>query len=131
MRFPIARDDALRMARFALAAEGVALLAGLVLGIVFAIARSMPPLDAFLLGVFVVFLLMLLFAVLSGPGAFLSRPRLTPLDAHSARGWRGWLAPPRIGRDREFFELVLYTALAFLLLVIATAIASIVHAVGG
>ncbi len=131
MRFPIARDDVMGIARFALAVEVVALLAGLVLGIVLAIARSMPPLDAFLLGVFLVFLLMLLFAVLSGPGAFLSRPRLTPLDPHSAGGWRGWFAPPRIARDREFFELVLYTALAFLLLLIATGIASIVHALGG
>ena len=130
MRVPITRDDALRLGRFALAVEGGALLVALALGLVLAIARSMRPLDAFLLAVFGIFVLLLFFAVLSGPGMFLSRPRLAPLGG-GATGWRGWLQPPSIGTDREFYELVLYVGLAFLLLGIATGIARVVEALGG
>ena len=130
MRVPITRDDVLRLGRFALAVEGGALLVALALGLVLAIARSMRPLDAFLLAVFGIFVLLLFFAVLSGPGMFLSRPRLAPLGG-GATGWRGWMTPPAIGTDREFYELVLYVGLAFLLLGIATGIARVVEALGG
>jgi hypothetical protein len=130
MRVPITLDDALRLGRFALAVEGVALLVALALGAVLAVARSMRLLDAFLLAVFAIFVLLLFFAVLSGPGLFLSRPRLAPLG-RDATGWRGWLRPPPIGADREFYELVLYVGLAFLLLGIATGIARVVEALGG
>lgn len=131
MRLPIGRADVVRLARFALAVEGTALLAAFVVGLVVTVLRPMALLDAFLLIVFLIFLLLFVYALLSGPGLFLSRPRFVPLAPGPQGRIRAWLTPPTPAGDREFFELVLYVGLAFLLLAIATGIAALAQRLGG
>ncbi len=124
MRFPPRRDDLVFLARLVLIVEGGALLVAFLLGVVHASLTGSSLLDSFLLTTFVIFLLMIVYAVLSGPGMFLSRPKFAPLGPEGQRRWRTWLTvPPR--PDREFYELVLYTGLAFLLLAIATGIGAL------
>ena len=130
MRFPMSRDDLAWLGRFALAVEGAALLVAFVLGVIRAIITRSPLLDSFLLMTFLVFLFMIVIAVLSGPGMFLSRPKFAPLGPEARARWRGWLSVPQVGKDQEFFELVLLTGLAFLLLAIATGIGALVGALG-
>jgi len=131
MRLPFRREEAVALARFAVAFEIVALAIAGVLGLVHtALARS-PFIDAFLLWTFVLFFLVLIYATLSGPGLFLSRPRFAAVGPESGVRWRRWLAAPPVGKDREFYELVLYTGLGFLLLVIATGIGALARVLGG
>jgi len=131
MRLAIARRDVRRLARFSLAVEVVALVVAFVLGILHAAFTHGRVVDSFLLMTFVIFLLLVFYALLSGPGTFLARPRVTPIEARDAVGGRTWLTSPKFVRDREFFELVLYTGLGFLLLAIATGISLLVRALGG
>ena len=131
MRIPITRDAALRFGRFVLLVEGISLLAAAILGGILAVVTRRPILDSFFLATFVIFLLFLMYAVLSGPGFFLSRPRFAPIGPKAEGRWRTWLAAPAIGTDRELLDLVLYTALAFLLLAIATGIGALVEALRG
>ena len=130
MRFQVARRDVWRLTRFCLAVEAIALGTAFVLAIVHALFTRGRIVDSFLLMTFVIFLLFLLYAVLSGPGSFLSRPRLVPLGSGGIRRWREWLTPPEFAKDRELFELVMYTGLGFLLLAMATGVAALVHARG-
>jgi len=131
MRIAIDREDVRRLARFSSAVEAVALLVAFVLGIVHAAATRGRVLDSFLLMTFVLFLLLLVYALLSGPAAFLAMPRLPPIKFEGAERRRAWLTPPEFTKDREYLELVLYTGLAFLLLAIATGISLLVRALGG
>lgn len=124
-------DDVVRLARFVAAIEALLVVAALVLGSVHAVLTRGRLLDSFSLMVFVIFVLILFFAILSGPGAFLSRPRLSPLGTQSSARWRRWLSAPPARGDLEFFELVLYTGIGFLLLVIGTAIGAAMRALGG
>lgn len=121
----------MRIGRFVLAVETVLLFVAFVLGAIHALLTRGRLLDSFLLMTFVLFVLLLFLAVLSGPGAFLSRPKLAPLGPEATTRWRRWLSVPQVGRDAEFFDLVLYTGIGFLLLAIATGIGAIVQAFGG
>ena len=127
---PIAREDAIRLGRFVLVFEGVALLVALVLGAAYSGLARTAFIDGFALTTFLVFVLVVLYAILSGPGMFLSRPRFAPIDQEGRARWRRWLAAPPLGRDREFAELVLFTGLGVLLLLLASGIAAALHALG-
>lgn len=131
MRLQITRDESLRLLSFVLRFEAVGLVVALILAVVYAGLASSPLLDSFSLASFVIFLLVLFYAVLSGPGLFLSRPRLPPMELGSSRRGRRLLAPPQSIRDREFFELILYTGLAFLFLALTTGIGIVIQALGG
>ncbi|HEV8594088.1 MAG TPA: hypothetical protein VGR51_00985 [Thermoplasmata archaeon] len=131
MRFPIRWEELVRLGRFILVVEVLLLATAAILGGFHALLTHNPFLDSFLRMIFVLFVLLLFFALLSGPGAFLSRPKFAPLGGEGRERWRRWLAAPEVGGDREFFDLVLYTVIAFLLLVIATGLASILEAFGG
>jgi len=131
MRLPFRREEAVAVARFAVAFEVIALAVAGVLGIVHAAVARSEFLDAFFLWTFVLFFLVLIYAVLSGPGLFLSRPKFAAVGPESRVRWRRWLAAPPVGTDREFYELVLYTGLGFLLLAIATAIGALARLLGG
>jgi len=131
MRLPIRREELLRLLRFVAVAEGALLLVALVLGVIHWGVTRGRFLDSFLLMTFVLFVLLLFLAVLSGPGAFLARPKLAALGPEAQARWREWLAAPRVGRDQEFFDLVLYTSIGFLLLLIATGIGAVLQAFGG
>lgn len=125
MRLAIPRENVARVARLAVTVEAVALLAALVLGVAYSALTATAPLDSFLLMAFVIFVLMLIFAVLSGPGMFHARPKFVPVSPEGRGRWRAWLSVPQVGKDQPFFELVLFTGLAFLLLVIATGIGAL------
>jgi len=124
MRLP-SREGLLRLGRFVLIVEGIALGSAAVLGGIHSVVTRSRFLDSFLLAVFGIFLLLLVTGILSGPGMFLSRPKFAPLDYTAASRWRRWLSTPPAIKDREFWELLLYTGLGFLLLVIATGIGSV------
>lgn len=121
------RDDVLRLVRFATLVEGIALGVAFALAEIHAVLTRTRLVDSFFLMTFAIFLLLLIYGLLSGPGMFLSRPKLAPVGPEGQRRWRQWLAAPPVGPDREFFELVLYTGLAFLLLAIATGIGALVR----
>jgi len=131
MRLPFRREEAVAVARFAVAFEVVALAVAGVLGLVHAALTGTDFLETLSLWTFVLFFLILIYAVLSGPGLFLSRPKFAAVGPGSRARWRRWLAAPPVGTDREFNELVLYTGLAFLLLVIATGIGALGRLLGG
>lgn len=122
---PPSREELLRLGRFILVVEGIALAAAAILGAVHSTATRARFLDSFLLMVFILFLLFVGLGVLSGPGLFLSRPRFAPLGPDAPRRWQAWLAVPQIGGDQEFFDLVLYLGMGFLLLAIATGIGAL------
>ncbi len=126
MRLPMRREDIVQLARFAVFVEGVGLIVAMILGVAHAVVTRSRLIDSFLLMVFVPFLLLFAVALLSGPGAFLARPKFAPMGSVGRTRWRAWLSAPQIGRDQEFFDLVLYTGLAFLLLAIATGIGAVV-----
>lgn len=119
---PLSRDVLLRLGRFVLLVEGIALASAAILGGIHAMATRSPFFDSFFLMVFLIFLLLIGAGVLSGPGLFLSRPRLAPIGPAGMNRWRQWISTPQPVRDREFVELLMYVGLAFLLLVIATGI---------
>ncbi|MEK6851619.1 MAG: hypothetical protein AABY30_03670 [Candidatus Thermoplasmatota archaeon] len=131
MRLPFRREEAVAVARFAVAFEVIALAIAGALGVVHAALARSAFIDAFLLWTFVLFLLVLMYAVLSGPGLFLSRPKFAAVGPGSRDRWRQWLAAPPVSGDREFYELVLYTGLAFLLLAAATGIGALARLLGG
>lgn len=122
MPFGLTRELVVRLGRLTLIVEGVALIAAAILGVIFSFATNTPLLKSFQFMVFVPFVLLLLYGVLSGPGMFLSRPKFAPIGPEARSRWRRWLQTPPVGTDQEFFELVLYTGLAFLLVGIATVI---------
>jgi hypothetical protein len=124
MRVP-SPGELLRLGRFVAAVEGTALAAAAIMGGVHASRTNGRFIDSFLLFVFLIFLLLLAIGLLSGPGMFLSRPKFATLDTEGVGRWRQWLAVPRLGGDQEFFELLLYTGLGFLLLAIATGIGAL------
>jgi len=127
MASPGTRERAIGLARFVLTFEGLALLAAFVSALAYAGLARTPLVDAFSLTSFLLFFLILLYAALSGPGMFLSRPRLGRSAA--ARGWRRFVELPS-RPDREFFELVMYTGLAFLLLIASRGITVLAEAWG-
>jgi len=131
MHVPIRREEAIWLARFVFAFEVVALAIAGLLGIVHGAITRTDPVEAFFLWTFLLFLLILIYAVLSGPGMFLSRPKFAVIGPEGARRWRRWLSTPQIGTDREFFELVLYAGLGFLLLAIATGIGALARVLRG
>ena len=131
MLFPISRDAILRLTRYACTFEAAALLVAAALALAYAAIARVPYREAFVLMAFVLFLLILFYAVLAGPGFFLSRPRLAPIGPAAGAQWRRWLTAPAVVRDREFFELVFYVGLAFLLIAIATGIDAVARALGG
>jgi MFS-type transporter involved in bile tolerance (Atg22 family) len=124
MRLP-SREELLRLGRFVLLTEGIALTVAAVLGAIHSAATRTRFLDSYLLVVFLIFLFFLAMGVLSGPGLFLSRPKFAPVGPEASGRWREWLSAPQIGGDREFFDLVLYVGLGFLLLAIATGIGAV------
>src|SRR5881409_1664472 len=119
---PPGLNDLVRLGRFVLVIKAIALASAAILGAIHAFATRSRLVDSFSLMAFLIFLLMLGAAILSGPGLFLSRPYFTPLEPGALRLWRQWISVPSAVREREFFELLLYTGLAFLFLVIATGI---------
>ncbi len=117
--------------RFLLVVDAIALgIAGLLALLHASIARG-RPLDSFALIVFLEFLAFLIYALLSGPGFFLARPRFAPMNAEGRGRWRRWLTAPPIGADREFFDLVFWVAAGFVLLVLGTAIGQVARLLGG
>ena len=128
MRLPRTIDQAVRFGLFMLKFEGIALLVAFGLAVGYAGVVGSRLLDAFFLMTFLLFLMLLAYAVLSGPGMFLSRPRFPPGRPEEMGLWRRMFTAPQPMKDREFFELVLYTGLAFLLLAIATGIGAVVQA---
>ena len=131
MRLPVTRDEAVRLASFLLKFECVAVLLALALAVPYAGVAGTRLSMAFAIVTFVLFLVVLLYAVLSGPGLFLSRPRLPPMGTREAGRWRRAFGAPAPEKDREFSELALYTVAAFLLLAIATGIGALLQVLGG
>ena len=80
---------------------------------------------------FVIFFLVLVYGVLSGPGMSLARPHYGTFGPGGAPRTSRYLRPSQVAEDQEFVSLVLYTGLAFLYLAIAIGISATVRALGG
>jgi len=130
VRLPVSRDRVIRVARYAAVFEAVALVTVAVLALGYAATARIPYRGAFVSVAFGLFLVVLFYAVLVGPGYFLSRPRIAAARVEVEARWRQWLTVPPAARDQEFFELLLYVGLAFLLILLATGIDAIVGALG-
>ena len=130
MRLPN-RSELLRLGRFVLVVEGIALAIAAILAAILAVATGSLFGPLFQLVVFLLFLLFLLYGLLSGPGLFLATPKFVPLDTSAKGSWPRWLSPPPIVKEQEFLELVLYMGLGFLLLILATGISEVLAALTG
>jgi len=130
MRLPD-RSELLRLGRFVLAVEAIALAVAAILAAVLAVATRSLFGPLFQLFAFLLFLLFLVYGALSGPGMFLAKPRFVPLGTPDTGRWRSWLSTPPVVRDQEFYELLLYIGLGFLLLILATGISALLRAVTG
>ena len=127
MRLP-SREGLLRLGRFVLIVEGIALAVAAILAAVVAVATRSLFGPLFQLFVFLLFLLFLVYGALSGPGLFLAKPKFVPLDTSVTGRWPRWLSTPPIVKDQEYYELLLYIGLGFLLLILATGISAVLRA---